>query len=80
MKINNSKNLQVGNIVRHERGWVGRVIAVEQIPVENGDKFITTDGRQYHSSDEVEVDWFAADSGMVAPRTSSIYLTKISES
>ncbi len=29
MKTNNSKNLQVGDVVKHDRGWVGRVKAVE---------------------------------------------------
>ena len=78
MKTNNSKDLQIGNIVRHERGWVGRVTAVEYVDPKNGHTMNDGD-RAWNSSDEVMVDWFAPDAGLAAPRTSSIYLTKISD-
>ena len=47
MKINNSKNLQVGNIVKHQRGWTGRVTAVEYINPTNG--YTMVDGSTHHS-------------------------------
>lgn len=72
MKQNNSKNLQIGDRVRHEHGYTGTVTNVEYT-THHVDLW-TTDGRHYSSSDEVEVDW---DSIQAAPRTSQIYLTKI---
>lgn len=29
IKINNTKGFEVGDIVRHERGWIGRVQEIE---------------------------------------------------
>lgn len=79
MKINNSKNFQVGDRVRHERGGTGTVRAVEYTSTHESNCVweTTSDGRRHLSCDEVEVDWNPPYDKLSASRTSSIYLTKI---
>jgi len=76
MKINNSKNFQVGDRVKHDKGWTGSVRGVEYTSTHESNCVweFTPDGRQYLSCDEVEVNW---DEPGLSPRTSSIYITKI---
>lgn len=61
MKKNNSKNLQVGDIVEHQHdGAMGRVKEVE-----------------YNDADECEVDWWGSWGQKKTSRTSICYLNLI---
>lgn len=63
-KATNSKNLKIGNVVRHERGWIGKVRAVEYLVSEP-------------NIDECEVDWWGKEAKLAASRTTIGYLTVV---
>lgn len=78
--MGNSKNLKIGDLVEHERGYVGRVVDANYCDPKHYMEVLgysETEAREI--CDNVEVKWFGSANGLAAPRTSVKYLTKIQE-
>lgn len=78
--MQNSKNLQIGDIVKHERGYTGRVADVNYC---DPNYYINTFGyaasQAYEICDEVEVEWWGEANGRAAKRTSVKFLTLLTQ-
>ena len=78
--MQNSKNLQIGDIVAHERGWVGKVRDVNYTAEPTYYvKLGYSEDEAFDVCDEVEVNWFGKESLTASARTSVKYLTKIED-
>jgi hypothetical protein len=78
--MQNSKNLQIGDMVSHERGGLGKVRDVNYTTDPSYYvKLGYSEDEAYEICDEVEVEWFGKEATMRAARTSVKYLTKIED-